>query len=161
MQLSVSVWFQRLYHNLAGDRNDTNLLRHSRAGELRIIVQIRSFTILLFALIVLLPNQKPCLSETWTSLTSMIFLRTNELSFQVSFTKHQNARSLLQRSNPNSFVGFPSPTLSVHSLNQRKLSLHLNRHIHNFVIVLILRNLDLVVDLLLDDLFRFSARSSW
>ena len=36
-------------------------------------VQIRSFTILLFALIVLLRDLKQSLSETWTSLTSMIF----------------------------------------------------------------------------------------
>ena len=57
VQLIVSVWFQRLYHNLAGDRVDPNSLFHDlavfwRNGELS--VQIRSFSILLFALIVLL-----------------------------------------------------------------------------------------------------------
>ena len=94
------------------------------------------------------------------------FLRMNGLSFLVFFTKHQDARSRYRRSNPNSLIGIPSPTLSVHSLNLRKLSLHRSRHIHNFVSVRILRNLDVLglvpdylSDLLLSDGFRFSARS--
>ena len=98
-------------------------------------------------------------------------LRMNELSFQVSSTKRHHARSPYRRSNPNPLTGFPSPTLSARSLNLRVLSLPLNRHIINLVSVLILRDLDVcglvplgvlghVVDLLLDDGFRFSARSS-
>ena len=97
--------------------------------------------------------------------------RMNELSFQVSTTKRHHARSPYRRSNPNPLIGFPSPTLSARSLNLRVLSLPLNRHINNFVSVLILRDLDVcglvplgvlghVIDLLLDDGFRFSARSS-
>ena len=47
MQLSVIVGFQRLFHNLAGDRIDPNSFIHNvvvcrRNGELRIIVRIRS-----------------------------------------------------------------------------------------------------------------------
>ena len=94
-------------------------------------------------------------------------LRMNGLSFQVSFTKHQYARSRYRRSNQNSLVVFPFPTLPVHSLNLRKLSLHRNRHIHKSVSGLILRNLDVLglvpgylSDLLLDDGFRCSAQSS-
>ena len=89
-------------------------------------------------------------------------LRMIELS-QVSFTKHQHARSLYRRSNPHPLVGFPSPTLSVHRLNLRNLFLYHNSDINNFVSVLILGNLDvlgLLVDLHLGIGFRFSARSS-
>ena len=85
------------------------------------------------------------------------------LSFQGSFTKRHHARSRYRRSNPNPPTGSPSPTLSVHSLNLGLLSLYHNRHIHYSVSVLILVNLDvlgLLVHLLLDDGFRFSARSS-
>ena len=98
-------------------------------------------------------------------------LRMNELSSQVSSTKRHHARSPFRRSNPNPLIGSPSPNLSVHILNLRKLSLHRNRHINNFVSVLILCDLDvcglvplgvfgLVVDLLQGDGFRFFARSS-
>ena len=66
----------------------------------------------------------------------------NELSFQVSFTKRHCARLQYRRSNPNTLVRFPFPTLSVHKLSLRNLSLQRNTHINNFVCVLILRNLD-------------------
>ena len=84
----------------------------------------------------------------------------NELSFQVPSTKRQHARSQYRRSNPNLLVGSSSPTLFVHRLNLKKLSLHSNRHINNFVSVLILRNLDVLghlVDLLLGDGILFSS----
>ena len=95
----------------------------------------------------------------------------NELSFQVSDTQRHHARSQYRRSNPNPLIGSPSPILSVHSLNLGILFLSHNGHINNFVSVLILRDLDVlglvplgvfghVVDLLLGDGFRFSARSS-
>ena len=91
-------------------------------------------------------------------------LRMNELSFQVSYTKRQHARSQYRRSNPIPLIEFPSPTLSVHSLNLRDGILYHNRNINNFVSVRILRDLDVcglvpgdLSDLLLGDGFRFSA----
>ena len=68
-----------------------------------------------------------------------------ELPFRVSFTKRQHARSLYRRSNPNSLIGFPSPTFSVPQWNLEELSLYLNSHINTFVSVLILRDLDVCV----------------
>ena len=81
-----------------------------------------------------------------------------ELSFQVSFTERQYARSLYRRSNPNSLhvhcIGGPTQThLSGFLLFLLQLflclvctcgkqSLYLKSHIHNFVSVLILRGLD-------------------
>ena len=49
---------------------------------------------------------------------------------------------LCRRSNPNPLVRLLSPTLCVSRLNLRDLSRHRNRHISNFVSVLILRHLD-------------------
>ena len=63
-------------------------------------------------------------------------------SFQVSFTKRHHARLHDRKSKPNSLVKYPSPTLSVHRLNLRDLSLHRDRHINKFVSVLNLRDLD-------------------
>ena len=63
-----------------------------------------------------------------------------------------------RKTSPHPFV----ESLSVHRLILRKLSLYHNSHINKFVCVLILRNLGmlgLLVDLLLVDWFRFSARS--
>ena len=95
----------------------------------------------------------------------------SELSFRVSFTKRQCARSLHLRSNPNSIIGLPSPTPSVHGLVLNNLSLTFDKHINNSVSVRILRNLHvlglalpdvfgLLVNLLRRDGFRFSARSA-
>ena len=81
----------------------------------------------------------------------------------MSFTKRHHARSRYRRLDPNPLIGSPSPILSVRSLNLGLLSLYHNSHINNFVSVLILGNLDvlgLLVDLLLHDGFRFSARFS-
>ena len=58
---------------------------------------------------------------------------------------------------------YTSPTLSVHCLNLGDRILYPNSHINNLIGELILVNLDvigLLVDLLLDDGFRFSARST-
>ena len=90
----------------------------------------------------------------------------SELSFRVFYTKHQHARALCRSSNSNQLVGSLCLTFSVRRLNLRNLSLHCNRHIHNFVSVLVLRNFDvlglvllgvfgLLVDLLQGDGFRF------
>ena len=62
----------------------------------------------------------------------------------MSFTKRHYARLRYRRSNPNPLIGAPSPTLSEHSLNLRSLFLYYNRHIHSFVSVLILGNLDVL-----------------
>ena len=53
MRMSVIVCIQRLKFNLAGDRIYPNSVFHSLVGEKETSVQIRSFTILLFALIFL------------------------------------------------------------------------------------------------------------
>ena len=54
VRMSLSVCIQRLKFNLAGDRIYPNSFFHNLAGERETSVHIRSFTILLFALIVLL-----------------------------------------------------------------------------------------------------------
>ena len=126
---------------------DPNSLFHDlavfwRNGELS--VQIRSFSILLFAV-----------DRVAAS------VHHDDHLFQVSFTERQHARSLYPRSNPNSLIGFLSPTLSVHRLLVGKVFLYRNSHINNFVCVL--GNLDvlgLLGDLLLIDGCRFSVRSS-
>ena len=89
------------------------------------------------------------------------FLNERTPSFQMSFTKRHHARLQYRRSN---LLGrSPSPTLPVHKLNLRNLSLYPNRHICNFVSVLILRHLDVhvhLVDRLLGHRYIFSALSS-
>ena len=115
------------------------------------------------ALVVLQRDWKPSMSETGTSLTSMTSANERSLSFHVYFTK-RHARSLYLRSNKIPLSGILLQLFLCIILNLGKLSLHLNRHIHNFVSVQILVNVDvlrLLDDLFLDDGFRFFARSSW
>ena len=171
MQLGVSVWFQRLYLNLAVTRDETNLLRHNLVGEMG----IERPNSLLHDLVVRFDRIAARLKAIFVRDLDIAYvhdlLRMNELSFQVSFTQHQHARSLYRTSNPNPLVESPSPTLSVHRLNLGNRFLYHNSHINNFVCVLTLGNLDvlglaplgvygLLIDLLLGDGFRFSARSS-
>ena len=111
-------------------RSFTMLLFPGETGG-KVSVQIRSFTSLAVRF-----DRSCCETcghlcpETLTIAHVHDLLRMDGLSFQVSFTKNQYVRSRYRRSSPNSLVGFPSPTLSVHSLNLRKLSLHRNRHMH-------------------------------
>ena len=76
MKLSVGVWFQKLYHNLAGDRDDPNSLFHDLAVRFD---RIAARPIPIFV---------PDLDIAYVH----DLLRMNELSFQVSHTKHQHAR---------------------------------------------------------------------
>ena len=86
----------------------------------------------------------------------------NGLSCQVSFTKRQPVRSQYRNSNP-SWIGKQliscdaSWTLSPHSLDLRKLSLHRSTHINNLISALILVNLNVLgLDLLQGDRSFFS-----
>ena len=79
-------------------------------------IQIRSFTNLLFALIVLLRECSSWRSSSsWTCISST-FMNFSEWAFiRVSFPKRQH-----RRSNPKSLIGFPSPTLSLRRFDSAK-----------------------------------------
>ena len=84
------------------------------AGEFMIPVQLRSFTILLFALIVFLRDSLiAAFSETRISLLSMNFSEWKYSSFQVSHTKRHYALLRYRRSNPKSLARYRSSTLPV------------------------------------------------
>ena len=143
MQLSVSVWFQRLRFNLAGETGNRaskfalsrsccslakrgieppNSLFHDIAVRFdRVAARMFIMTIIL--------------------VRGLHIAHVHELfwvSFHfMSFTKRQHARSLYRRSNPNPLVESLSPNPAVR-LNLGKLSLYCNSHINNSVSVLIL-----------------------
>ena len=122
MQLSVSVHFQRLKHNPAGETRielPNSLFRDLAACFDRIAAGLKA--------IFVRDLDIACVHD---------LLRMNVLfRFKGFFIKRHNARLRYRRSNSNPLIGAPSPTLSVHSLNLRNLFLYYNRHIHSFVSV--------------------------
>ena len=94
--MSVGVRIQRLQRNLAGDRDDPNLLRHDLVVCWRTYdspVQIRSFTILLFALVVLQRDCSSWRSSSSGTCISLAFMNFSEWVFISSvYTQNINMR---------------------------------------------------------------------